>query len=213
MLIETAIAVLGAGGHAKVVLDALLASTPSCQVAVFDDAPEKAASQLAGHAIHVPIPEFATLPPYVHVAIGANEARRKYGTAIMGVGKHYLTVTHPSASVSRFASVQAGGFVAANAVVAAGAGVGVGAIVNHGAVVDHDCRVGDWSHIAPGVVLGGGVRIGNQCLVGSGAVILPGLCVADGAIVGAGSVVTRNVQAGAVMVGAPARPRGQTWLM
>jgi maltose O-acetyltransferase len=51
------------------------------------------------------------------------------------------------------------------------------------------------------------VRIGHNVWIGSGAIILPGVTVGDDAIIGAGSVVTRDVPAGATVVGNPARVR------
>jgi UDP-2-acetamido-3-amino-2,3-dideoxy-glucuronate N-acetyltransferase len=48
-------------------------------------------------------------------------------------------------------------------------------------------------------------RISRGASVGSGAVILGGVTVGHGAVVGAGGVVTRDVEAGAVVVGNPAR--------
>ena len=51
------------------------------------------------------------------------------------------------------------------------------------------------------------VVIGANVWIGSGAIILPGVTIGDDAIVGAGSVVTRDVPAGATVVGNPARPR------
>lgn len=47
--------------------------------------------------------------------------------------------------------------------------------------------------------------IGEYVVLFAGAVILPGVTVGDGAIVGAGSVVTKNVPAGAIVMGNPAR--------
>ncbi|HYX43287.1 MAG TPA: hypothetical protein VE821_16390, partial [Pyrinomonadaceae bacterium] len=41
--------------------------------------------------------------------------------------------------------------------------------------------------------------------IGTGAVVLGGLEIGAGAIVGAGAVVTRNVPAGAIVAGNPAR--------
>lgn len=49
------------------------------------------------------------------------------------------------------------------------------------------------------------VRIGNDVWVGANCCILPGTSIGDGAVIGAGSVVTKNVPAGAIAVGSPAR--------
>jgi maltose O-acetyltransferase len=49
------------------------------------------------------------------------------------------------------------------------------------------------------------ISIGANVWVGGGAIILPGITIEDDAIVGAGSIVTRDVAAGATVVGNPAR--------
>ena len=43
------------------------------------------------------------------------------------------------------------------------------------------------------------------CRVGGGVVLLPGVVVGENAVVGAGSIVTKNVKAGTVVYGSPAR--------
>jgi maltose O-acetyltransferase len=58
-----------------------------------------------------------------------------------------------------------------------------------------------------GLELGRPVRIGRNAWIGGGAIILPGIAIGDDAIVGAGSVVTRDVPAGATVMGNPARLR------
>lgn len=56
-----------------------------------------------------------------------------------------------------------------------------------------------------GVEFGRPVRIGRDVWIGGGAIVLPGVSIGDNAVIGAGSVVTRNVEAGATVGGNPAR--------
>ncbi|MBH3430875.1 sugar O-acetyltransferase [Pseudomonas alkylphenolica] len=58
-----------------------------------------------------------------------------------------------------------------------------------------------------GLESGRPVTIGSNVWIGGGAIILPGVSVGDDAVIGAGSVVTRDVPAGATVVGNPARSR------
>jgi maltose O-acetyltransferase len=100
--------------------------------------------------------------------------------------------------------------------------------------VNYDCvfldvapiEIGDDVQIAPAVQLytathpldpavrrsgleaGKPIRIGDNVWIGGGAIILPGVTVGDDAVIGAGSVVTRDVPPGVVVVGNPARARG-----
>ena len=72
--------------------------------------------------------------------------------------------------------------------------------------VEHDCVIGDFVTFAPGVRCNGNVAIGDHAYIGSGAVIRQGVTIGAGAIVGMGAVVTRDVPAGATVVGNPAKP-------
>ena len=198
------ILVLGSGGHAKVVLDALLASgTGTADIALCDEDATKAGHQVLGFTVQ---PLDLGAGRRAHVAIGAAAARERLYAACAEAGIAPLTVRHPAARIAGSAAIEDGAFLAAGAVVGPDARIGLGAIVNHNAVVDHDCEVGACAHIAPSATLGGGVRIGRNALIGAGAVVLPGLTVGEGATVGAGAVVARAIGAGETWAGVPARP-------
>lgn len=201
----TELFLFGAGGHGKVVLDALYASGRSA--VVFDADPDKAGKTFLKNVIQSLPAGYSGMPEYGHVAIGDSRVRRKMAAEFCVAGARLVSVLHPQAVVSASAEVGEGCFIAASAVVGPEAILSDGTIVNHGAVVDHDSQIGAYCHIAPNATLGGQVVLGDEVLVGSGAVILPGIRVGDGAQIGSGAVVTRDVEAGQIMVGIPARSR------
>ena len=202
----TTIYLIGTGGHGQVVLDALLeAGIPSAAVVASDGAVEREGCTWLGLTVNCPEISPDMFGEAVHVAIGDSTIRQRLTGRACDAGAIPASILHPSANVSRFATLGAGVFIAAAAVVAPETRLGTGVIVNHGAVVDHDCDISDFAHLAPNSSLGGGVRIGARTLVGAGAVILPHLTIGHDVTIGAGAVVTRDVAAGQTWTGVPAR--------
>lgn len=184
---------IGAGGHCKVVLDALLAggADPGGMV-VRDARVERAGDSVLGVPIICPELDDDLAGQEVHVAIGANEARARLAQAAIGRGGKLIAVRHPSARVSPFATIAPGAFIGANAYVGPGAVIGAGTLINHGAVVDHDVVVGDHAFVGAGSVLGGGSAVGAGAWLGPGTVVVSGVRVAAGAILPPGSVATTD---------------------
>jgi sugar O-acyltransferase (sialic acid O-acetyltransferase NeuD family) len=143
---------------------------------------------------------------YVAVAIGGahGRTRRTLGRELMEAGLKPFDVIHPSAVVSRTATMGEGCHVLAGAVLCARAKIGDWCILNTRAAVDHECRCGNGVHIGPGATVTGLVEIEDDAFIGAGAVVLPRIHVGRGAIVGAGAVVTMDVPAGSVVTGIPA---------
>lgn len=208
--LETAhLCVVGAGGHAKVVVDALLClDFDSGSLCLVDDDPERWGSSVLGLTVHGPLKVATAVASVYHVAIGHNVARERAARSCLEAGLLARTIVHPRASLAASSRIDDGCFIAAHSVVGPAARLGAHCIVNHAAVVDHDNIIGSCSHIAPHATLGGGVSIGNRTLIGAGATVRPGVSIGDDCIVGAGAVVLRNVPSGTTVVGVPARRLG-----
>lgn len=203
------IIILGGGGHASVVAEALRFTQGSI---VGHIAPEPSFNPEVGTWLGNDDTLSKHLEHECLVAIGlgfVNGQGAKRRTHILNEvpGDRLVTVVHAAAVVSPSALLQDGVFVAAGAIVGTGTTVGAGSIINTGAILDHHCRVGANTHVATGASLAGGVSVGNETLVGAGTVVKQGLTIGDGVVVGAGSVVVSDIPNRATCYGNPARER------
>lgn len=199
--------VLGAGGHAKVVVGNLL-STGREVVACRDDRP----GLWGGEVLGVPIASGGMESPHVVgrayvIGIGSNEVRQRLANTLAGP---WTRAIHRDAMVSPDVSIGEGTVIMAGACVQPGVKIGVHCVVNTQAVVDHDVVLGDFAFVGPHATLCGNVSVGAKAMIGAGATLLPGVVVGDGAIVGAGAVVVLHVEAGDTVVGIPAKPHQRT---
>lgn len=201
--------ILGAGGHAKVVVDALLRAGHS-DIRIFDDDPTKLNTFLLGYALAGSqqdlIQEFSkNHSAQVVIAVGQNKARFNIYKMCMENAIALGNAIHPNAVIASAVHLGQGLMIMAGAIINSDAYIHDNVIVNTGAVIEHDCLVGSHSHIAPHATLCGGVQVGELALIGAGAIVLPGVKIGESCIVGAGAVVNQDIPAGKTAVGIPAR--------
>lgn len=201
------VAVIGAGGHAKVIIDLLRAGGHEV-VACLDAGRE--GQTVCGVPVlgdeRIVLPELARQGvDAVFVALGDNRLRQKIVANITGMGFEMISAIGRSAVISPSAKVGAGCAIMEGAIVNADSRIGNFAIINTNASVDHDCVVGDFAHVAPGSVLAGGVQVGREVFLGAGTRVIPGLTIMEGCVVGAGAVVVRNIDSPGTWVGLPAK--------
>lgn len=199
--IPHSVVLLGAGGHAKVVADAILSRGGT--IAGFYDDAEEPALVLPGASHLGPLSGATGETRPTILALGSLFSR----CTLLGSLPElvWATAVHASAVVSPRAMVEPGALVAPRAIVNPGARIGAHAIINSGAIIEHDCSVGENTHLGPGAILSGGVTIGSDTLIGSGAIVLPGIRIGSNCVIGAGAVVTKGLPDGTRVVGVPAR--------
>lgn len=199
---------LGASGHAKMILEAAQ-SSQAWEIVCCLDAPNSSLKELLG----VPVePESAARIQELQangcrgfVALGDNRIRRRLLQRLDDLRIEQPVIVHASAVVSPSASIGPGSIVMPHVVIGASCRVGRGAILNTASHIDHDGVVGDYCHVAPGCHVAGNVRIGEGAFLGVGTSIIPGIYVGKWGITGAGSTVIRNLPDDEVWVGNPAR--------
>lgn len=194
--------VIGAGGHAKVIVE--LACAAGFDIAGIYDDHHEGHSGVLGYTVTGPI---ASLPdtPDTHaiIAFGNNRFRQVLDRRLQHVS--WATLVHPFSWVSSSAQLGPGTVVMAGVVVQAQATLGRHVIANTGCSIDHDCDVGDYVHLGPGSRLAGSVHLGEGSFLGIEASAIPGVTVGEWSIIGAGAVVSRSLPANITAVGAPAK--------
>lgn len=136
----------------------------------------------------------------------SNFSEKKSIQDMLGIReRQFLTVIHPSASVSKMATIGAGTVILQNVTVASNAQIGNHALIMPNSVISHDVKIGDYTFITAGVCVSGLVSIGTACYVGTNSSIIGKITIGDNSLIGMGSVVLDDVPAHSVYVGNPAK--------
>ena len=160
--------ILGAGGHAAVVKDAIGPLEETCYVEAYD--------------------EYAIKPDGL-IAIGIGDIAKRVNAFGRYDPVRIPAITHDRAIIAVGAQIFAGTQIMAGAIVQPDSVIGANTIINTGAQIDHDCHIGAHCHVAPGAILCGGAMLGERCFIGAGAVIIQGVVLDDETSIPAQSLV------------------------
>lgn len=203
---------LGAGGHARVVMEAFQAMGGFEVIGLLDLRAELRGTRVGGVPVlggDGELPRLraeGVMDAFIGIgSVGDAGPRRRAFERARAAGFRIAGVVHPSAVLSPSALIGEGVQVLPGAVINAGARLGENIIVNTGAIVEHDCLIGSHAHIASGARLASTVTVGEGAHIGLGASVRQLARIGRDAIVGAGAVVVDDVPDGVTVVGVPAR--------
>lgn len=203
------IAILGTGGHARVLIAMVRALKVWEPIGLLDRQSNPGEELISGVPVIGSWQSYDVLWGYdishVAIALGNNTERKKLYTDFCNAGFFVPTLIHPTAYVDPTAEIGAGVVICMGALVGANAVVGSNTIINSGSIIDHECRVGSNVHITPGCRIAGRVDIGDDAYIGIGTTILDKVRVGSKTTVGAGAVVVSDIPAGVLAYGVPAR--------
>jgi len=201
--------VLGAGGHAGVLVD-ILSQNELIISAIFSPEPDFVRNVFSGIPIlqnEDKILENRTDKTNIVNGIGSlpgSSLRTKLYTKFTEKGYSFQQVISNYSIISDFAKLGKGVQVMHGAIIQAGAVIGENTIINTGAIIEHDCIIGAHNHIAPGATLSGQVRTGDYVHIGTGANVIQNIKIGEKVIIGAGANVTKDICSEETIFGAKA---------
>ncbi len=205
--------ILGTGGNSVDILDIILDINKIKQkyncVGFLDDNPEKHNEIISGVRVVGRLEDAEKYPDCFFVNGIGNSLNFFKKEKIINKTKldndRFLTLVHPSASISTMADIKPGTVIFPNVTVNSNVKIGHHVMILSSSIISHDCSVGDFTAIAGGVCMSGNITIGSFCYVGSNVAIKENTEIGKYCLIGIGSTVLKNVKEGNVVVGNPAK--------
>jgi acetyltransferase EpsM len=157
------IVIIGAGGHGKVVCDAIIAQNKYEIIGFVDTSIEIGTivtRDLKIIELQNTISNLKGIAEYFIVAVGNNTIREKITLETIPYFKS-ATIIHPSAIIGFNVTIGEGTVVLANSVINASSFIGKNTIINTGNIIDHDCKIGNNVRLSIGTLVGSNSEIGD----------------------------------------------------
>lgn len=206
------VVIIGAGGHAREVLDVVEACREDGQAVEpvgFLVDPEFQADQreLRGLPILGGLEwlEENSASAEVIVAVGAPELRFRLAKRARAYGARFTTAIHPAATLTRRVTIGEGSVIMAGCRLTTDLRLGRHVHLLLNSTLAHDVTLEDFVSVFAGANISGSVYLGEGALVGAGAVLVEKTRVGAWSRIGAGSTVLGPVGANVTAVGVPAR--------
>ena len=179
-------------------------------VGILDDNPRLSGTSVAGVTVLGATDQLSDYPHAMVLSGIANcknpRCRLDLAAKVNLPRERWASFIHPHAMVVNNATVGYGTIVYPGAAISSNAHLGDHGVVYFNAVIHHDSTVGDGSILCAGVNISGCTKVGRGCYLGVGCAVRDHLTIGDETLVGMGSVVVKDVAAGSIVAGVPAKP-------
>ena len=187
-IVSSKLAILGAGGHAKVIHEIALQNNYN-NISFFDD--HNSLEHIKGNT-DLLLNSQNDYDSYF-IAIGNNLDRKKMKLVLSQTSMVNISLIHPRANVSDNVLIEEGVCVMAGATINSHSIIGEGSIINTNSSIDHDCQIGKYNHICPGVNIAGTVKTGNDVFIGIGSNLINNISISTNIRIKAGTTVIKSL--------------------
>ncbi|HEX9465661.1 MAG TPA: acetyltransferase [Alphaproteobacteria bacterium] len=217
--------VVGAGDHARVLIDTL----EDCGAlihGIVDQALPAGHEGPFGHKVigndealnSLPRESFELVNGLGSIDTASLARRAGAYDQLVAKGWTFATVVHPQAFVSKYAEIGPGAQIMPRAAVCARATIGENSLINTSAIIEHDVKIARHVVVSSGAVLAGAIEVGELTHFGSAAfangtmilgavAVLQYVKIGKGCLIGMGAIVLRDVPDGTKVIGRWPPPR------
>ena len=205
------ILIIGASGHAKVVID-IIEKEGKYEIFGLIDSFKKKGNIILGYEI---LGTENNIPSILKndniyggiIAIGDNWSRKNLYLQIKNIDKHFnfISTIHPNTSIGKNVTIGSGTVLMPGSIITSNCIVDDFCIINTAATLGHDSVMSAFSSLAPGVHVGGNCNIGECTAISMGTSIIENISIGEHSVIGASSLVINNINSYKTVYGIPAK--------